>query len=263
MSTTSIPLESTGADQPSPARPGPWRAVAVVTLYFALQIVIALLWDLGAHVTARIEHRPAAELLAAHGSLMLTAVLLLAALPTLLLLRLRWPTRWRAAALPGFGLRWPGLRWILGGLLLAALLLPLVLGLNATLFPRQGVTQSVLVIFDQAHLWMRALLTLMIVLLAPFVEEVLFRGVLLAGLSERMPLRWAVTLSVLLFALLHLPDTGGHWQVLPGLIALALGLTWLRLRSGSLLPGYAAHALYNASVLALALWPLLRGHGAG
>lgn len=262
MSTLEIPLASSSAQYPAPARLGPWRALGVVVLYFALQIVIALLWAWGAHIAARVEHRPAAQLLAAHGSLMLSAVLLLAALPTLLLVRLRWPGRWHAAALPGFGLRWPGLRWILAGLLLAALLLPLVLGLNAALFPKQGVTQSVLVIFDQAHLWMRVLLTLMIVLLAPLVEELLFRGVLLAGLSERLPLRWAVTLSVLLFAIAHLPDTGGHWQVLPGLIALALGLTWLRLRSGSLLPGYAAHALYNASVLALALWPLLRLHGA-
>lgn len=257
----------TSADpNPAPAAPaalGPWRAIGLVVLYFALQIAVALLWTIGTHVAARIEHRPAADILAAHGSLMLSAVLLLAALPTLLLVRLHWPARWSAAALPGFGLRWPGLRWMLGGLLLTVLLLPLVLGLNAALFPRQGVTQSVMVIFEQAHPWMRVLLTLMIVLLAPFVEELLFRGVLLAGLSERLSLRWAVTLSVLPFALAHLPDTGGHWQVLPGLIALALGLTWLRLRSGSLLPGYAAHALYNASVLALALWPLLRGHAAG
>ena len=263
MSTPAIPRAADSARNPATARLGPWRALGLVALYFALQIAAALLWTLGAHVAAHVEQRPAADLLAAHGSLMLSTVLLFAALPTLLLVRLHWPARWSAAALPGFGLRWPGLRWILGGLLLAALLLPLVLGLNAALFPRQGVTQSVLVIFDHARLWMRVLLTLMIVLLAPFVEELLFRGVLLAGLSERLPLRWAVALSVLLFAIAHLPDTGGHWQVLPGLIALALGLTWLRVRSGSLLPGYAAHALYNASVLALALWPLLRGHAAG
>ena len=260
MSAHAIPrVPANGLLAPVPASLGPWRALGLVALYFALQIAVALLWALGAHAAARIEHRPAAAVLAAHGSLMLGAVLLLAALPTLLLARLHWPARWPAAALPGFGVRWPGWRWIGAGMLLAALLLPLVIGLNALLFPRAGVTQSVLLVFDQAHVWMRALLTALIVLLAPFVEELLFRGVLLAGFSERMPVRRAVVLSVLLFAIAHLPDTGGHWQVLPGLIVLALGLSWLRLRSGSLLPGYAAHALYNASVLALALSPMLRG----
>ena len=234
---------------------GPWRALGLVALYFVLQIAVALAWSLlarglGAHATILRQ-------MGASGMLLL--VLLAAAVPILLLVRAGWPRRWAAAALPGFGVRWPGWRWIGAGMLLAALLLPLVIGLNALLFPRAGVTQSVLLVFDQARVWMRVLLTALIVLLAPFVEELLFRGVLLAGFSERMPLRRAVALSVLLFAIAHLPDTGGHWQVLPGLIVLALGLSWLRLRSGSLLPGYAAHALYNASVLVLALSPTLRG----
>ena len=246
--STSVP---TGSNTPTPV-----SAVLVLLLYFALQIAVALAWTLlqrnvGTHIPALATalHSP---------SLMLSMVLLLAALPVLALVRLHWRSLWSVGALPGLGVRWPGWRWLLGGLLLAALLLPLVMGVNALLFPRQGVTQSVLVVFDQAHLLMRVLLTAQIVLLAPFVEELLFRGLLLAGLAQRMRLRLAVSLSVALFALAHLPDTSGHWQVLPGLLLLALGLTWLRLRSGSLLPGWAAHALYNASVLSLALAPLLR-----
>ena len=235
------------------AAPGPWRALGVLALYFLMQIALALTWSL----LARHGGPPARALRRAGTGGMLAAVLLGSALPVLLLVRTSWPRCWAQAALPGFGVRWPGARWIGGGLLLAALLLPLVLGVNALLFPRQGVAQSVLVVFDHARWGMRLLLGALIVLLAPFVEELLFRGVLLAALGERLPLRAAVALSVALFALAHLPDTGGHWQVLPGLVLLALGLTWLRLRSGSLLPGCAAHALYNASVLALALLPLL------
>ncbi len=234
---------------------GPWRALALLAVYFTLQIAAALaLRSLGMLPSLR-------QAAFAHpsASATLAEVLVLAAVPVLLLARYIWPLRWQMAALPGFGVRWPGWRWIGAGVLLALLMLPIVLGLNAALFPKQGVTQSVLAIFDQAHWWMRVLLTLMIVLLAPFVEELLFRGVLLAGFSERLPLRWAVALSVLLFAFAHLPDTGGHWQVLPGLLALAFGLVWLRLRSGSLLPSYVTHALYNAAVLTLALAPLLHG----
>lgn len=235
---------------------GPWRALGLLVLYFALQIAAALalrsLGMLPSFRQAAFAHPSASAALA--------EVLVLAALPILLLARYRWPARWPMAVLPGFGVCWPGWRWLGAGVLLALLMLPIVLGLNAALFPKQGVTQSVLAIFDQAHWWMRVLLTLLIVFLAPFVEELLFRGVLLAGFSERLPLRWAVALSVFLFAIAHLPDTGGHWQVLPGLVALAFGLVWLRLRSGSLLPGYVTHALYNAAVLTLALAPLLQGH---
>lgn len=230
---------------------GPWRALLVLLLYFALQVVLALAWRLGARLLPQ-DAPPA-------GSLVLASVLLGSASSTLLLVRWRWPRRWSAGILTGFGVNHASLRWMLAGALLAALTLPLILGLNALLFPHQGVTQSVLVVFDDAHAWMRVLLTLIIVLLAPFTEELLFRGVLLAGLAERLPLRWAVVLSVALFAALHLPDTGGHWQVLPGLVLLAAGLTWLRLRSGSLLPGFGAHALYNACVLGLTLMPLLHG----
>jgi membrane protease YdiL (CAAX protease family) len=89
-----------------------------------------------------------------------------------------------------------------------------------------------------------------VVLLAPPVEELMFRGVTLGGLSESWGLRAATVVSALSFWLLHAPEWHDYW---PGAVAIGLVtalVTWLRLRTGSLGPSIAAHLAYNL-VLAL------------
>ncbi len=78
------------------------------------------------------------------------------------------------------------------------------------------------------------------IVLAPIFEETLFRGVLLPVLGQRLGGGWAVLLSALLFAAAHL-SVG---EFVP-LLVLALGLGWLRWRSGRLLPSVLMHALWN------------------
>ena len=95
---------------------GPWRALGLVALYFVLQIAVALAWSLLARGLG--AHAAILRQMGASGMLLL--VLLAAAVPILLLVRTGWPRRWTAAALPGFGVRWPGWRWIGAGMLLAA-----------------------------------------------------------------------------------------------------------------------------------------------
>lgn len=91
-----------------------------------------------------------------------------------------------------------------------------------------------------------------IVVVAPLVEEILFRGYLFTALATLMPM-WATQLvTALLFGLAHGP---GH--ALPiGVLSLLFG--YLRQRHGSLLPGMLAHALHNALTLLLVVsWPPL------
>jgi membrane protease YdiL (CAAX protease family) len=78
------------------------------------------------------------------------------------------------------------------------------------------------------------------VVLAPLFEETLFRGVLLPVLGQRLGGGWAVVLSAALFAAAHL-SVG---EFVP-LLVLALGLGWLRWRSGRLLPSVLMHAFWN------------------
>lgn len=87
----------------------------------------------------------------------------------------------------------------------------------------------------------------MIVLVGPFIEELLFRGFLQTFLSQVMGERWALVLSAALFARLH------GMAGLPSLFLLSVFLGWLQLRTRSLWAPTLAHALNNAVTLTLAL----------
>jgi membrane protease YdiL (CAAX protease family) len=92
------------------------------------------------------------------------------------------------------------------------------------------------------------------VLVAAVLEELVFRGVLLALLDRALPQRWriagayigwggvAMTLS---FVALH----GLRPGLLLGVLPAALLYLWLRERTGSLLAPIAAHLAWNGSVL--------------
>jgi hypothetical protein len=94
------------------------------------------------------------------------------------------------------------------------------------------------------------------VLVAAVLEELVFRGVLLALLDRALPQRWriagayigwggvALTLS---FVALH----GLRPGLLLGVLPAALLYLWLRERTGSLLAPIAAHLAWNLSVLLL------------
>lgn len=81
------------------------------------------------------------------------------------------------------------------------------------------------------------------VILAPLVEETLYRGQLLAGFSRRFGQAWGMVLSCLAFGLLHW--TGGVWyMLLTGILAGGLFATLARSRGG-LWSAYAAHLALN------------------
>lgn len=84
---------------------------------------------------------------------------------------------------------------------------------------------------------------LRVVILAPVVEELIFRGIILTGFRRNYPAFLAIFLSALLFALFHL----NPWQLLPTFL-LGLLLGYVRLRSGSLLAAIITHALHNGMV---------------
>lgn len=104
----------------------------------------------------------------------------------------------------------------------------------------------------------RALLAVAVVLVAPAGEETFFRGLLFGWLRRRLPLAAAVALTAAAFGLAHVQVSSG--AALAQGLALALplavigaGLCILYEVSGTLWVPAAAHALVNASSLALAL----------
>jgi membrane protease YdiL (CAAX protease family) len=82
-----------------------------------------------------------------------------------------------------------------------------------------------------------------VLLVAPIVEEMLFRGIILEGLARHYKLMTAVLTSSILFALVHLPV---GVIVALNIFFLALFLAWVRLESGSLLLCVICHATFNA-----------------
>ena len=82
-------------------------------------------------------------------------------------------------------------------------------------------------------------------------EEIMYRGLVLSALAAALggtqrAIGWAAVMSTMVFALAHgIFPNGARIGIDPGMIALtaAVGaiLAWMRLRSGSLLPGILGH----------------------
>ncbi len=88
---------------------------------------------------------------------------------------------------------------------------------------------------------------------APFVEELFFRGFLFGIYRRRQPLWLAYVVSSVLFTILHLNPTRMDVSQMAGLaigiLMLAGLLSWLYQHTGSLYPGMLAHAVNNAAGL--------------
>ncbi len=90
-----------------------------------------------------------------------------------------------------------------------------------------------------------AMTVLVVVVLAPIAEEIVFRGVLLPSLDRHWGVRVAVVGSSALFALMHVTP----YAIVPIFVfALALGVLFVR--TGSLWVCIVAHVLFNATGLA-------------
>lgn len=80
---------------------------------------------------------------------------------------------------------------------------------------------------------------------APFVEEVVFRGVLYPAVARKVGRTAAIFAVSGIFLLVHAEQYGGQIALLVPLGLLSVVLTALRAYSGSLLPSFALHLLFN------------------
>lgn len=149
-------------------------------------------------------------------------------------------TPWREV---GRGVLWVGA--LLPLIAVASLLMQAVLGYEDN-------PQSAALMLDRMSPLQLGFAALFTVLIVPFFEEVLFRGVLLSALQERGPAdpevrdRRALIASSVIFGLIHIEPA----VIIPTtMLGFAAGL--LRLRSGSLWPAVALHAANNAVATAV------------
>jgi hypothetical protein len=252
---------------PAPAltalAPGVWYALGLIALYFALQLTVAAVIGLAAGLVSLAQHGGDITSIIASGrawlahsdasAIAVIATLLVAAAVILHLARRWWPELWSKAELPGFGFamsKQPAM-YLLA--LILGLATPFVGGM-LTQWLAQGheVSQDIKQLGAHISLPLRIPLALLVVSIGPLVEELLFRGVLLSSIARYVGRGWAIVLTAVFFACVHLPDLSFLWYALPNLALLGLLLGWLRVQSGSIWPAVLAHSMNN--LLAVVSW---------
>lgn len=95
-----------------------------------------------------------------------------------------------------------------------------------------------------------------VAVLAPVIEELLYRGLLLRALLRRLPTNAAVLMTGTVFGAVHLFDTGLRLEALPvvfALVGFGVLLAVLAVRDGSLSRPIFLHMGFNSAVVLLAL----------
>jgi len=87
--------------------------------------------------------------------------------------------------------------------------------------------------------------------LAPFVEEMFFRGFLYPVLARRLGVKLGVVLTALPFALLHSSQLGSAWGPLLVLFVVGLVLTAVRAITKSVSASMVVHMGYNFTLFAM------------
>jgi len=143
----------------------------------------------------------------------------------------------------GLALSWRDLGWAPAGLLFS-----IVAGL--ALLPVSWLAgddagQEVVKQFEQARGGVQIIFAVAVVVVAPLIEELVYRGVLLRSLLRRMSPAWAVFVSASIFGLAHVLFDPGAYVALPALVALGCLAAVLTVRSGNLSRAILLHAGFN------------------
>ncbi len=178
---------------------------------------------------------------------LLATEILLIVLPTILLLR-----RNKLPAAETLRLHWPGWTLVALGLAAGAGLWLVDVLLNGIMVQVSGYTSPTPPTMYPTSIAQAALVFVALALAPPLCEEILFRGYIQQAYESRGR-KVGLVVTALLFAFYHF-----RFQGLLALFPIAFGLGFLRLRSGSIWPGIAAHFTNNALAAGLLIITGLR-----
>lgn len=89
------------------------------------------------------------------------------------------------------------------------------------------------------------------ILVAPFMEELFFRGFLYPVLVRRMGMLWAVALTAIAFTGIHVSQLAASWAPLLVLLCVGVVLTLVRASTQSVAASVLAHMGYNSALFAM------------
>jgi membrane protease YdiL (CAAX protease family) len=132
------------------------------------------------------------------------------------------------------------------GVVLAGLLISVLYDLLMNQFGEES--SSIILDFTDTALGL-ATITILAVVLAPFAEEIFFRGFLSAGIGNRYGYGWGAVFSALIFAMAHLMQPGAFLPI----FLLGLLLAWLYMKTGSIWTCIITHSVFNSLALVFML----------
>jgi membrane protease YdiL (CAAX protease family) len=132
------------------------------------------------------------------------------------------------------------LRYLLGGLLLA-ITVTVVSGF---------LKQSGPVPFEEFFKARQTVLMMMGfgILVAPLVEETIFRGFLYPVTARTFGVVPGVLITGIVFGAFHAMQLWGAWGQIALLVMVGIVLTWVRARTGSVLASFLLHVAYNSTL---------------
>lgn len=83
------------------------------------------------------------------------------------------------------------------------------------------------------------------ILVAPLVEETIFRGFLYPVIARQFGVPAGILVTGVLFGSLHAAQLWGGWGQIGLLICVGIVLTWVRARTGTVVASYLVHLGYN------------------
>jgi membrane protease YdiL (CAAX protease family) len=138
----------------------------------------------------------------------------------------RWPARWP---------------WFLAG----GALLAVAVELSSNFLPSPPEMPIDKMLRTPADAW---LMSLFGVFIAPFVEEVLFRGLLFPALARRSGAVFSLAVTSVLFGAIHAQQLAGAWIQVTCIVFVGTVLTLIRWRFRSLASSTLVHVGYNGAL---------------
>jgi membrane protease YdiL (CAAX protease family) len=143
------------------------------------------------------------------------------------------------------GFSWPTSWGPLKGSLICVGLAVLLLAVGGVITTFLGGAKTQLDLIIESSAATRITIALLSFLTAPFVEELIYRGVLYPAVARLTGAGWAVAIVSVLFAGIHYWQYKNNLGVVLVITILSIVLTTLRATTGSLLPPFMLHLIFN------------------